>query len=128
MWYKYTMEYFSTIKRNEIGLFVETWMDLERVIQSEGGQKEKNKYRILMHICGIQKNGIDDLICKTEIETQKYRTNVWTPRGESGGGGGGGMNWEIGIDMYTLMCIKQITNKNVLYKKKIKLNFKNPLF
>ena len=34
-----------------------------------------------------------------------------------GGGGGGGMNWVIGIDMYTLMCIKWMTNKNVLYKK-----------
>ena len=39
-------------------------------------------------------------------------------KGESDGvvGGGGGMNWEIGIDMYTLMCIKWITNKNMLYK------------
>ena len=36
-----------------------------------------------------------------------------------GGGGGGGMNWAIGIDMYTLMCIKWMTNKNLLYKKKI---------
>ena len=47
------------------------------------------------------------------------RTNVWTPRGESCGGGGGGgvMNWETGIDMYTLMCIKLMTNKNLLYKK-----------
>ena len=34
-----------------------------------------------------------------------------------GAGGGGGMNWAIGIDMYTLMCIKWITNKNLLYKK-----------
>ena len=34
-----------------------------------------------------------------------------------GGGGGGGMNWEIGIDIYPLICIKQITNKNLLYKK-----------
>ena len=34
-----------------------------------------------------------------------------------GGGGAGAMNWEIGIDMYTLMCIKLMTNKNVLYKK-----------
>ena len=34
-----------------------------------------------------------------------------------GGGGGGGMNWEVGTDMYTLICIKQITNKNLLYKK-----------
>ena len=35
MWYIYTMEYYSAIKRNEIGLFVETWMDLETVKQSE---------------------------------------------------------------------------------------------
>ena len=53
MWYIYIMEYYSAIKRNEIGSFVEMWMDLESVIQSEVSQKEKNKYRILMHICGI---------------------------------------------------------------------------
>ena len=41
------------IKRNEIGSFVEMWMDLETVIQSEVSQKEKNKYRILTHVCGI---------------------------------------------------------------------------
>ena len=70
MWYIYTMEYYSAIKRNKIGSFVETWMDLESVIQSEVSQKEKNKYHVLMHICGIQKNGIDDLICQAEIETQ----------------------------------------------------------
>ena len=34
--------------------------------------------------------------------------------------GGGVMNWVIGIDMYTLMCIKWMTNKNLLYKKKKK--------
>ena len=49
MWYIYTMEYYSTINRNEI----ETCMDLETVIQSEVSQKEKNKYHILTHICGI---------------------------------------------------------------------------
>ena len=52
MWYLYTMEYYSAIKRNEIGSFAETWMNLETVIQSEVSQKEKNKYRILTHICG----------------------------------------------------------------------------
>ena len=52
MWYMYTMEYYSAIKRNEIGSFVETWMDLETVIQSEVCQKEKNKYCILTHVCG----------------------------------------------------------------------------
>ena len=34
------------------------------------------------------------------------------------GGGGWGMNWETGIDIYTLICIKWITNKNLLYIKK----------
>ena len=53
MWYIYAMEYYSAIKRNEIGSFVETWMDLETVIQSEVSQKEKNKYRILTYICVI---------------------------------------------------------------------------
>ena len=52
MWYIYTMEYYSAIKRNEIESFVEIWMDLETVIQSGVGQKEKNKYRILTHVCG----------------------------------------------------------------------------
>ena len=53
MWHIYTMEYYSAIKRNEIGSFVETWMDLETVIQSEVSQKEKNKYRILTYVCGV---------------------------------------------------------------------------
>ena len=52
-WYIYTMDYYSAIKRNAVGLLVETWMDLETVIQSEVSQKEKNKYHILTHICGI---------------------------------------------------------------------------
>ena len=53
MWYICTMEYYSDIKRNEIVPFVETWKDLETVIQSEVGQKEKNKYCIISLICGI---------------------------------------------------------------------------
>ena len=58
-----------------------------KVIQSEVSQKEKNKYSILTHICGTQKNGTYEPVCREEIETQMQRTNVWTPRGESGGGG-----------------------------------------
>ena len=53
MWYIYTVEYYSAIKRNEIELPVVRWMDLESVIQSEVSQKEKNKYQILIHIYGI---------------------------------------------------------------------------
>ena len=87
IWYIYTMEYYSAIKRKEIGSCVEMWMDLETVIQSEVSQKEKNKYCVLTHICGIQKNGIDDLICKEEIETQTWRMDLRTR-------GGGRVSWD----------------------------------
>ena len=46
VWYIYTMEYYSAIKRNKTGSFVETWMDVETVILSKVSQKGKNKYRI----------------------------------------------------------------------------------
>ena len=56
MWYIYTMEYYSAIKRNEIGSFVEMWMEIETVIQSEVSQKEKKCiYCILTHIRGIKR-------------------------------------------------------------------------
>ena len=42
MWYICTMEYHSAIKRNEIGSFVEMWMDLGTVTQNEVSHKEKN--------------------------------------------------------------------------------------
>ena len=61
-------------------------MDLESIVLSEISQREKNKYRILTHICVIQKNGTDEPVCKAEIETEMQRTNVWTQRGESGDG------------------------------------------
>ena len=35
------------------------------------------------------------------------------------------MNWEIGIDIYPLICVKEITNKDLLYKKINKIKFKN---
>ena len=52
MWYIYTMEYYSAIKKNEIMPFAATWMDLEIIIPSEVSQTEKDKYMISL-ICGI---------------------------------------------------------------------------
>ena len=76
MWYIYTMEYYSAIKRNDIRSFVEMWINLESVAHTEVSQKKENKYHIndkyiikyiaytcvyayhrtyaiLMHMCGI---------------------------------------------------------------------------
>ena len=53
LWYIYTMEYYSAIKRNAFESVLMRWMNLEPNKQSEGSQKEKNKYHILMSIYGI---------------------------------------------------------------------------
>ena len=53
LWYIYTMELYSVIKRNTFESILMRWTNLEPIIQSEGSQKEKYKYHILMHICGI---------------------------------------------------------------------------
>ena len=53
MWYISTMEYYSVIKKNEIMPFAATWMDLEKVILSEVNQTEKDKYHMILLICGI---------------------------------------------------------------------------
>ena len=105
------MESYSAIKRNETELFVVRWMDLETVIQSEVSQKEKNKYCILTHICGIQKNGTDEPVCRAGLETQMQRTDVCGHKV----GREGGMNWEIRFDINTLPCVKQIASGNLLY-------------
>ena len=59
-------------------------MKLEPIIQSEVSQKNKEHYCILMHIYGIYKDSNDNPICKTEKETQMYRTDFWTCRGRRG--------------------------------------------
>ena len=53
MWYIYTMEYYSAIKRNEILPFAATWIELETLILSEVSQKEKDKYHMISPIYGI---------------------------------------------------------------------------
>ena len=53
LWYIYTMEYYSAIKMNTFESVLMRWMKLEPFIRSEVSQKKKDKYSILMHICGI---------------------------------------------------------------------------
>ena len=70
MWYIYTMEYYAAIKKNEIMPFAATWMDLEIIILSEVSQTEKDKYHMISLTCGIYKNDTNELIYKTERDTQ----------------------------------------------------------
>ena len=53
LWYIYTMEYYSAIKKDTFESVLMRWMRLEPIIQSEVSQKEKHQYSILTHIYGI---------------------------------------------------------------------------
>ena len=89
-WYIYTMEYYSAIKRNAFESIPMRWKNLEPIIQSEVSQKEKDKYHILKHIYGIQKDGAVEFIFRAAMEKQTQRTDLWT---QGRGGGRGGDVW-----------------------------------
>ena len=86
---------------------------LARTQISEVSQKEKNRYPIFSHTCGIYKNGTDEPICRQE---RQHRCRE-QPRGHGRQQGEkGGVGW-IGRLTCTLLilCIKYITNENLLY-------------
>ena len=62
--------YYSGIKRNAFESVLMRWMNLEPIIQSEVNQKKKDRYSILTHIYGIQKDSSDDPTCRVAKETQ----------------------------------------------------------
>ena len=53
LWYIYTMEYYSAIKKNTFESVLMKWMKLEPIMQIEVNQREKHQYSILKHIYGI---------------------------------------------------------------------------
>ena len=53
LWYIYTMEYYSAVKKNAFESVLMRWMKLQPIIQNKVSQKEKYQYSILTHIYGI---------------------------------------------------------------------------
>ena len=70
MWYIYTMEYYSAIKKNEIMPCAATWMDIEIIILSEVSQTEKDKYRMISLICRILKKRVQMKLFTKQKRTQ----------------------------------------------------------
>ena len=81
LWYIYTMEYYSVIKKNTFESVLMRWMKLEPIIQSEVSQKEKHQYSILTHIyTEFRKMVTITLYTRQQCtyETLMYRTVFWT--------------------------------------------------
>ena len=53
IWYIYTMEHYSAIRKKQILPFATTWMELEDIMLSDISQAEKNKYQMISLICGV---------------------------------------------------------------------------
>ena len=87
------------------------WINLEPDTQNKVSQKEKEKYHILTHIYGIQKDDIDEFICKAALEKQIQRADLWTwGKEEERVRYMERVTWKL-----ILLCEKQIANGNLLY-------------
>ena len=53
LWYCYSVEYYSAVKKKEILPFVIVWVDLDNIMLSEINQSEKDNYHTISLICGI---------------------------------------------------------------------------
>ena len=73
----------------------------------------------------VQMNRFAGQKLRHRCREQTYGHQGGKVAGEGRGGDCGVMNWGIGIDLYTLTCIKWMTNKDLLYKKINKIKFKN---
>ena len=105
MWYMYSIEYYSAIKRNEIMPFAATGMDPEILILSEVSQRRRHS------LCwNLKRNDTNELT--KQKETHRLGEQTYGCWGE---GRGEGILREFGVDMYTLLCLKWITNKDLLY-------------
>ena len=71
LWYIYTMEYYSAIKRNAFESVLMRWMNLEPIIQSEVSQKEKHKYHILRHIMESRK-----MVWRVYLQGSSEKTDI----------------------------------------------------
>ena len=71
---------------------------------------EKDKYHIT-YMWNLKRKDTNELIYKTEIDSQTQKTSLCLPKGKAGVG----INQEAGINIYTLLSIKQITNEDLLY-------------
>ena len=117
LWYIYTMEYYSPIKRNTFESVLMRWMNLEPIIQSEVSQKEKDKYRILMHIY------IESIkmVLKNLFTGQQWRNRHREQTyGHGERGGEGEMYGKSNMETYITICKIDSQREFAVWLRKLK--------
>ena len=92
--------------------FTTKWVDLEIIILGKVSQTEKDKYHMISFICKILKKMIQMNLFTKQKQTHRLREQTYGYRGE---GRGAGIDWEFENDTYTLLYLKQINSKDLLY-------------
>ena len=99
MWYLYTMEYYPAIKKNEIMPFAATYLEI--IILHE--VRRRMTYHVISLMCGIFKKLDNRTYLQNRNRLTDFENELIVTRWERLGSG---IDWEVGIDMYTLLCLK----------------------
>ena len=91
-------------------------MNLEPIIQSEMSQKEKDKYRILTHIYGLQKNGTEEFMYRSTMQKQTQRYSY--EHGKRGGEGE--MYGKSDMEAYIKICKIDSQQEFAVWLRKLK--------
>ena len=85
MWYVYTMEYYSTVRRKQTLPFTTTWTELEGIMLSDIRLPEKDKYQMISLICGISNKARSEGTKQQQSHRTQERTNSYQRERDWGG-------------------------------------------
>ena len=111
LWYIYTMEYYSAIKKNTFESVLMRWLKLEPIIQSEVSQKEKHIQYINTYIWNLERWEWWPYMRDRKRDTD-VKNRIWGPVGE----GKDRMIWENSIETCVLPYVKQITSSGSMHE------------
>ena len=107
IWYMYTMDYYSAIKKNEI---ICSNIDGTRDYRPKWNMSDRE--RQIYHLYVESKNVIQMNLFTKQKQTHRLKTNLWLPKGK---GGVGRMDWRFGISICTLWYMEWMVNRDLQY-------------